>query len=40
VDVEDEQEDAVYKAVGGRGKLFELEAFGRKDKDDDEDDYK
>jgi hypothetical protein len=40
VDVDKEAEDAVYKAVGGRGKLFELEGLGRKDdKDDDEDDY-
>lgn len=24
---DDEDEDAVYKAVGGRGRLFELESF-------------
>jgi hypothetical protein len=30
VNVEDpDREDEVYKAVGGRGKLFELEAFGQ-----------
>lgn len=27
VNVEDENEDAVYKAIGGRGKIFELEGF-------------
>jgi hypothetical protein len=40
VDADEDKEDAVYEAVGGRGKLFELEKFGRKDQDDDEDDYK
>jgi hypothetical protein len=30
-------EDAVYKAVGGRGKIFELEGF-QPDKDDEKDD--
>jgi hypothetical protein len=39
--VEDpDREDEVYKAVGGRGKLFELEGFGPdgRDKDDEDDD--
>jgi hypothetical protein len=31
---DDEDEDAVYEAVGGRGKLFELEGFGPRDDDD------
>lgn len=27
VDVEDENEDALYEAIGGRGKLWRLEGF-------------
>ncbi len=36
VNVEDDaKEEAIYKAVGGRGKLFELEAFGRGEEDEE-----
>jgi hypothetical protein len=37
--VEDpDREDEVYEAVGGRGKLFELEGFGPDGRDEDDED--